>query len=212
MSFSPPPPEPPVPPQRPPVLSQLPLNVALFHLQPLSQMTTTATTTPTTTTDTPTGTPASTQVQRPCSHICGRHSCFPRTRNWDFRDTHHNIMKEIQNPTMVSYVHSQPLKTTIKNKKFACLDLVSPFPTSPSLFQHKNFHPQVRLQTCVPKRCTICLSSDTLWCIVVTPSSPQTRPLPPPPKVSSMSSPAYTAVSSMPDRQETPRVRLSQGP
>ena len=59
-------------------------------------------------------------------------------------------------PPMVSFVRSRSLKTTIKNKKFACPNLISPLSCVP--FQHTtcNFRPQARLQICSSKLGLVC--------------------------------------------------------
>ena len=77
-------------------------------------------------------------------------------KHWLAIESDPQLFSRFKIPPMVSYTRSRSLKTTIKNKKFACPNLISPFPVPPSPFLHTLLQPQTCLQACTSKRCLVC--------------------------------------------------------
>ena len=75
--------------------------------------------------------------------------------HWLATESDPQLYRHFKIPPMMSYVRNKSLKTTVRNR-FACPDLISPFPEPSSSFQQTQSQGQAHLQTCSSKRCQVC--------------------------------------------------------
>ena len=67
-----------------------------------------------------------------------------------------HLYSKFKVPPMVSYTRSKSLKTLVKNNRFACPDLIVPFPKPLSHFKFNKFQGQAHSRTCTSVRCKVC--------------------------------------------------------